>query len=123
MPGQEVSLGEYFADFGDAVAPYDAVRRCLKGIGDFETRVTTSQIAFRRRVAFAWAWIPEKHLRRRAAPLVLSVALRRRDSSPRWKQVVEPRPGRFMHHLELTSPGDVDDEVRRWLAEAWEDAC
>jgi len=28
-----------------------------------------------------------------------------------------------MHHLELTSPGDVDDEVRRWLAEAWEDAA
>jgi hypothetical protein len=24
-----------------------------------------------------------------------------------------------MHHLELLSPADVDNEVRGWLAEAW----
>jgi hypothetical protein len=57
------------------------------------------------------------------APLVLTVALRRRDPSPRWEQVVEPAPSRFTHHLELRSPGEIDDEVRAWLAEAWQGAA
>jgi hypothetical protein len=50
---------------------------------------------------------------------VLTVGLRRRDGSPRWKQIVEPYPGRFTHHLELRSPGEVDAEVEAWLREAW----
>jgi hypothetical protein len=43
-----------------------------------------------------------------------------RDPSPRWKQVVEPARGRFMHHLELTSAADIDHEVQSWLQAAWE---
>ena len=54
-----------------------------------------------------------------AQPLVLTVALRHLDTSPRWKEVVEPAPGRFTHHLELRSPDQVDAEVRDRLAEAW----
>jgi hypothetical protein len=86
-------------------------------------QVTKSQVAFRRRKAFAWAWRPEQYLRRRAAPLVLSVALRRRDASARWKQIVEPARGRFMHHLELYTLADVDEAVRGWVSEAWEQAA
>jgi hypothetical protein len=66
--------------------------------------------------------MPEQYLHRSAAPLVLTVGLRRRDPSPRWKQVVEPAPGRFTHHLVLYATADLDDEVRGWLREAWEEA-
>jgi hypothetical protein len=41
----------------------------------------------------------------------------------RWKQIVEPAPGRFTHHLELHTASEIDDEVRRWLQEAWEAAA
>lgn len=85
-------------------------------------RVTKSQIAFHRGRAFAWAWMPAKWLGGNMAPLVLSVRLPRRDRSRRWKEVVEPAPGRFMHHLELYVPGDIDTQVRRWLAAARRDA-
>lgn len=37
----------------------------------------------------------------------------------RWKEIVEPSQGRFMHHLELHGVGNIDDEVRRWLEEAY----
>mgnify|MGYP001765576653 CR=1 FL=1 len=84
--------------------------------------MTKSQVAFRRRRAFAWVWMPGIYLRRPAAPLVLTVALSRRDDSARWKQVVEPAPGRFVHHLELYAPKDLDDEVAAWLGEAWKGA-
>jgi hypothetical protein len=48
------------------------------------------------------------------------LGLRHRDESPRWKEVSEPSRGRFVHHLELRSIDDVDDEVEAWLREAWE---
>ena len=31
-------------------------------------------------------------------------------------------PGRFMHHLELQEPREVDEELRSLLREAWESA-
>lgn len=102
---------------------FDALRGLIDELGPAEVAVTKSQVAFRRAQPFAWAWMPGQYLRgRRVAPLVLSLALPQRDPSPRWKQVVEPRPGRWMHHLERYTATDLDGEVRAWLREAWEQA-
>ncbi|MBN2848307.1 MAG: hypothetical protein JXP72_07655 [Coriobacteriia bacterium] len=120
--GPIVRLEEFFAGYDDARPLFDAVRARAESLGPVRMRVTRSQIAFSRRIGFAWVWVPERYLGTGHAPLVLSVALRRRDASPRWKEVVEPAPGRFMHHLEVREPADIDDEVRAWLVEAWETA-
>lgn len=117
-----ITLNEFFAAYGPARPLFEAVRAAIEALGPAEMRVSKSQIAFRRRVAFAWAWIPDRYLRGSHAPLVLSVSLRRRDESPRWKEVVEPAKGRFMHHLELWDVADVDEEVRGWVAAAWLEA-
>lgn len=98
---------------------FEAVRGAIAGCGEASLRVSKAQVAFRRKRAFAWIWRPDDWLHGHHAPLVLTVGLRRRDASPRWKEVVEPRPGRFTHHLELHAPADVDAEARAWLAEAW----
>jgi hypothetical protein len=66
--------------------------------------------------------VPGRYLGPRRAPLVFSVALRHREAWSRWKQVVEPSPGRSMHHLELQEPREVDEELRAVLREAWERA-
>lgn len=116
-------LDQFFAGREESRAVFDAVRRAIDALGPVQMRVTRSQVAFRRRRAFAWAWVPGQYLRRRdLPPLVLTVALRRRDPSPRWKEIVEPVPGRYTHHLELRFAADVDEEVSRWLREAWEEA-
>ena len=114
---------EAFFD-GQALAGelFAALQGMIGALGSLELRVTKSQVAFRRRRAFAWAWMPGKILRGRTAPLVLSLALPERDPSPRWKQVVEPAPGRFMHHLELYTTADLDEQVAVWLRRAWEAA-
>jgi hypothetical protein len=52
-------------------------------------------------------------------PLVLSIALPKRLSSARFKQVVHPAPANWMHHLELRDLTEIDDEVPGWLAEGW----
>lgn len=118
-----VRLTAFFRGRPAARRLFAAVNDAVAAAGQSTMRVTKSQIAFRRKRAFAWAWTPDRWLRADdVAPLVLSVALPRRVRSKRWKAVVEPRPKRFMHHLELYTADDVDDEVRTWLLEAWADA-
>ena len=118
-----MTLDDFFAGRDESRLIFDTLRAAIAAVGEAELRVTKSQVAFRRRRAFAWAWIPGTYLRGRHAPLVLTVSLRRRDSSTRWKEIIEPRPGRFTHHLELYTPSDIDDQVRTWLREAWADAA
>lgn len=121
--GEPIPLEQYFA--GRDVHSrelFDVVRAAIESIGPATMRVSRSQVAFRRRHAFAWTWMPGQYLRGDVAPLVLTIDLRRRAGSPRWKEIVEPRPGRFTHHLELRSADEVDGEVLGWLREAWEQA-
>jgi len=110
---------EFFAGQEQSRLLFEALREAVDAIGPAELRVTRSQIAFYRRKAFAWAWRPGQYLRGQTTPLVLTLGLRRRDASPRWKEIVEPSPGRFTHHLELYSINDIDDTVRDWLRGAW----
>lgn len=49
---------------------------------------------------------------------MLSVALPRRVDSTRFKEVANPSPGVWMHHLELQSGEQLDAEVADWLREA-----
>lgn len=117
-----VTPEEFFAGYPESLQLFEVLHAALEAPGPVEMRVSKSQIAFRGKRAFAWAWIPDRYLGGGHAPLVLSLAFRERRESQRWKQVVEPAPGRFMHHLELRSAQDIDDEVRGWIRDAWEAA-
>jgi hypothetical protein len=100
-----------------ALALHAQVAAVIREIGTARVQVAKSQVGFYH--PFAAMWRPSQYLARRHAPLVLSIYLKRRDDSSRWKEVVEPIPGRFTHHLELRSAADIDDFVRARLAEAW----
>ena len=113
-----ISLDDFFSDRPESRQLFDALVACVNALGPVEMRVSKSQIAFRRRKAFAWAWVPGKYLRGKTAPLVLTLSFRRRDPSPRWKEIVEPAR-RFTHHLEIFLPGELDEEVKDWLRRAW----
>lgn len=124
--GDEIPLEQYLADREpEARELFEVVRGAVESVGPATVRATKSQIAFWRDHPFAWVWASSQYLGDRPgfAPLVLTIGLLRHDPSPRWKQVVEPRPGRFVHHLELRSPADIDSEVLGWLREAWEQAA
>jgi hypothetical protein len=114
---------KFFEGYPESKPLFDALCEALDKLSPFEMQVTKSQIAFRRRKAFAWVWVPARYLRRKSAPLVLTMGFRYRQSSPRWKEIVEPRPGYFTHHLELYSVTDINDEVVSWLRSAWESAA
>ena len=114
-----MTLDEFFAGYEGSRPIFEALREAVEELGPSEMRVTKSQVAFYRRKAFAWAWVPDRYLHGQHAPLVLTLSFRYRDSSPRWKEIVEPHPGRFTHHLELSVAADIDEEVCLWLQAAW----
>lgn len=116
-------LDDFFAGQDESRQVFEAVQSAVEDVGSAELRVGKSQVSFRRRKAFAWVWRPGQYLRGKTAPLVLTLSFPARHSSPRWKEIVEPAPGHFTHHLELYSIADIDDEVRRWLRDAWAAAC
>ena len=114
-----MTLDEYFGENKESRHLFDCLREMVESLGPVEILVQQSQVAFRRNKPFAYAWMPGKYLHGRGAPLVLTMGFRRRDTSPRWKEIVEPAPGRFTHHLEIHSRDDLDDQVSGWLQEAW----
>ena len=94
----------------------------LESVGPVQVRTTCSQVAFRRRRGCAYLWLPVAWARGSGVLVVLSIALWRQDDSRRWKQVAHPRRGIWMHHLEVRTLADLDEEVRAWLAESYADA-
>jgi len=123
MPAAETSPEEFFAGHPGAVRIYHAVQVLLERIGPYQVRVTRSQVAFRRRLGFAYLWLPGRWLRSPGSEAVLSFALRRHDPSPRLKEVAHPAERVWMHHLEIRSVEDLDGEVEAWLREAYESAA
>ena len=116
---RSLTLDEFFAGWDESRQIFEALRAAVALVGAADLRVTKSQVAFARRKAFAWAWVPGRYLRGRTAPLVLTFVFPARDPSPRWKEIVQPAPGRFTHHLELFSADEIDAEVSAWLRLAW----
>jgi hypothetical protein len=114
-----MTLEEFFQGYQESRLFFDAVREMLDTIGLTEMRISKSQIAFWRSKAVARVWIPARYLKGDLAPLVLTLGFTHRDESPRWKEIVEPAPGHFTHHLEIWTLGDLDEQVRSWLEQAW----
>jgi hypothetical protein len=113
---------ELFDGFPDTLALYEHVRRVMASIGPVTVRVTRSQVAFRHRKGFAYFWRPGQYVHN-DVPAVLSIALSRELSSDRIKEVAHPSPDVWMHHGELRTAREIDQQVRAWLDEAYAGAA
>ncbi len=109
-----------FAGRSFALSVVERVETIIASIGESTMRTTKSQIAFRRRRGFAYLWPPV--FGNRGVEIVLSIALGRPDSSPRFKQVAHPAPHVWMHHMEIRDLAQLDDQVEAWLREAFDNA-
>jgi hypothetical protein len=110
----------FFAGLPRSLEVYSRVRAVLGGLPGVTTRVTRSQVAFRRRRGFAWLWLPGRWLAKPGAEVVLSIGLDRRHPSSRFKEVVQPARNVWVHHLEVRSADEIDEEVAGWLREAYQ---
>lgn len=118
LPGAEATPEQVFDGSPEGLQICSAVQRLIARHLQATARTTASQVAFRHRRGFAYVWNPRRYLKTNV-PAVLSIALPRRLESGRFKEIVNPSPGIWMHHLELGTVSEVDDEVAGWLAEAF----
>ena len=112
---------EFFADDETALAVYRALASAIAPLAGVRVVVSKSQVAFRARRGFAFAWAPGRYVTS-DVPIVVSFALREELRSPRIKEVAHPAPTTWMHHVELRGPGDVDAELIAWVTRAHSEA-
>ncbi len=116
----DTQIKTFFAGKPTQQAMFQLIHKALGSLGNVTIKVTKSQIAFMRERQFAWVWYPMAwDTKRPPNSLVLSFALGTRLTHPRIVQVVEPYPGRWMHHVIIGAESDVDDTVREWLRNAY----
>lgn len=118
---QRSAAEDFFGPDENAVLIFRSLARSLVALEGVTIVVSKSQVAFRARRGFAFAWAPSRYVKS-DVPLVVSIGLQERLRSSRFKEVAHPSPSTWMHHLELREVNDVDSEVIGWLRRAYEEA-
>ena len=107
-------LDRHFARTDPAVrATFDCLLAAARAIGPVTVLPEKTRIALQVRMSFA-ALMPRQRW------LDGHVVLARRRDSPRFRRIDTYSPRNVVHLFRLAGPDEVDDEVRSWLAEAYE---
>jgi len=109
----------FFADRKEQFLIYKAIKSAIKLLGPVKIEIMHSQISFGAKKEFAWIWLPKTWAKRPKNSLVLTIGLRRKIASHRIAEAVEPYPGRWTHHIIIESEDDLDEDVLKWLQEAY----
>lgn len=104
----------------DALPLYAAAEAAiLNAFPQAHSKVGKTQVSFYNRHLFAALWPPVR--KRKDWPTVfvgVTFGLGYRLEHPRIVQAVEPYPNRWTHHVLLTQPGELDEQLLGWLREA-----
>jgi len=93
---------------------YRALLAFVERIGPVTVNVNKTRISFQGRARFASV------NRVTRDGLACHVWLKRRLDSPRFTRIEHLPPGDYVHHFKLTDAAELDEEMGRWLAEAYE---
>ena len=110
-----------FGERAAALPLYVALEeRILAEIENVAVKVQKTQIAFANRHNFAFvSFLPVRRARERPETwITVTIGLRRRLDSPRVDAATEPYPNRWTHHLLISDPAEIDDELMGWIREA-----
>ena len=102
---------------------FRTIRRAVERLDGVTVVASKSQVSFRARRAFAWVWLPQRYTGNRPPESVtLTISLDHELVDERIAEAVQPRPGRWTHHIVIERSKDFDATVKRWLREAHERA-
>ncbi len=109
-----------FAGRPEALGLFYAVQHYIESIGPVSIELMKAQISFGAAYKFAWVWLPQIWIRKRPEnSITLTFDVGRHIEHDRIAEAVEPRPGRWTHHVLIDSEADLDNHVREWLREAY----
>lgn len=110
----------FFEGRQEAFLLFEALRKAVETLGPVKVEAMKTQVSFEAERKFAWVWLPQMWIRKRAqSSITLTFVLDREVRHPRIVEAVEPSPGRWTHHILIDEAEDIDDEVRGWLKEAY----
>ena len=112
----------FFEGRSDALPLYEAFVEQLLHVGPFETRVQKSQITFSNRHNFAFVsfLLARKAKDRPKNYITVTFGLNHQLHSPRIDIATEPYPNRWTHHILISSPKEIDEELMGWIKESYE---
>ena len=111
----------FFEDHREALPLYEVLTEQMEGLGDLSIRVQKTQITFSNRRNFAFvSFRPARKAKDRPKTYItITFGLGRRVDSPRIDIATEPYPGRWTHHVLISSTEDIDGELMGWIREAY----
>ena len=111
----------FFNEHSAALPLYGAfMKRLLAEIDNVTIKVQKTQISFSNKYNFAFvSFLPARKAKERPKVYItISFGLRYRKESPRINVASEPYPNRWTHHMLISSPDEIDDELMEWIKEA-----
>lgn len=113
----------FFQGHEKAMELYETfVQKLAETVGEVKVKVSKTQIAFAGRYQFAFVSFakvcPAKD--RPENYMVITFGLDHREASPRIQVATEPYPGRWTHHIQVSAPEEMDEELMGWVKEAAE---
>ncbi len=114
MAAAGISVSSHFTGKGEVVkAAYDRIIKAVGKFGDFTEDPKKTSIHLNRRTAFAG-------IATRKDSLLLTIKSSADIPSPRIRRHEKASANRWHLEVLLTSPDDIDEELTRWLAAAYE---
>ena len=111
----------FFAGQPEALALYEILEgQILSRIANVKIKLAKTQITFANPKGFAFvSFLPVRRAKRRP-PVYLTVTfgLGYRKESSRIDAATEPYPNRWTHHVMISKPEEVDEELLSWIVEA-----
>ncbi len=95
---------------------FDRFRKSIESLGPATMVVYRDKVGFMERVRFAGATPRQKWLD-------VGFWLRRRIEHPRFRKIETLDPRAHIYSVRITRPEELDDELRTWLAEAYQIGC
>ena len=105
----------------DALPMYERLEEViLTRIPDVKIKVAKTQITFANKRGFAFvSFYPCRRAKDRPAVwMTVTFGLGYRKESPRIDVATEPYPGRWIHHVMVGTPDEIDEELLGWIKEA-----
>lgn len=112
----------FFEDHLEALPLYEAFEAQVERLGKANIRVQKTQITFSNRHNFAFvSFLPARKAKDRPKTYItVTFGLGRRVESPRIDIATEPYPGRWTHHVLVSSAEEIDGELMGWIREAYD---
>ncbi len=101
---------------------YEAAEALITGMfPDVSVKAGKTQVSYSNRYGFAYLWPPTRKIKGRPGIyIVLTFGLSHQVQHPRIIEAVEPYPGRWTHHVLISSPDELDGQISDWLRQAYD---